>query len=104
MSAAFSKYFSTYGNEQLSLEWLITHPSFRRRGAGTKLCRWGEEEAIKRGCWTLTVMASPLGRLLYEHLGYRHVATVTAQVDGEEEKVDIDAMAKEDVSAPARPA
>lgn len=101
MSAAFAKYFDTYGNEQLSLDWLITHPDFRRRGAGTMLCQWGENEAIKRGGWTLTVMASPLGTLLYKHLGYRTLGTVTAQVDGERDKVDITVLAKEDIGATA---
>lgn len=104
VSAACTKYLSIYGNQQLSLEWLITHPSFRRRGAGTKLCRWGEEEAAKRGGWTLTVMASPMGKLLYAHLGYRLVGTVTAGMDGEEETVDIDVLSKEDVCGTARPA
>lgn len=104
MSAAFKKYFSIYGNEQLSLEWLVTHPSFRRRGAGTKLCKWGEEEAIRRGGWTLTVMASPMGNVLYAHLGYRLVGTVTAGMDNEEETVDIDIMSKEDLCPTARPA
>lgn len=102
MSAGFARYFDSYGNEQLSLSWLITHPDFRRRGAGTMLCQWGEDEAMERGGWTLTVMASPLGTFLYEHLGYRIFGTVTAQVDGEQEKVDITVLAKEDVGANAR--
>ncbi|KAF3768123.1 hypothetical protein M406DRAFT_253529 [Cryphonectria parasitica EP155] len=100
MSMAFPKYFGRYGGEQLSLQWLITHPNFRRRGAGTMLCGWGEQEAIKRGGgWSLTVMASPMGRLLYEHLGYRLLGAVTAQVDGEEERVDIYILAKEGLGA-----
>lgn len=66
------------------------------------LCQWGEDEAIRRGGWTLTVMASPLGTLLYKHLGYGLIGDVTVQAEGEDEKVDIDILAKTDVGACAK--
>lgn len=75
--------------------WLITHPDFRRRGAATSMCNWGREEAERRGGWTLTVMASPMGRLLYEHLDYKFVGSEVAQVNGEDEMVVLDIMNKE---------
>ncbi|KAH6628912.1 acyl-CoA N-acyltransferase [Chaetomium tenue] len=92
MTENFDKFFARYGEEQLHLWMLITHPDFRRRGAGTQLCNWGVEEAARRGGWILTVMASPMGKNLYDHLGYNLVGYGTAQVDGEAEKVDIYAL------------
>lgn len=91
---AFAGYFRLYANAHLHLWMVITHPDFRRRGAGTMLCEWGQDEADKRGGWPLTVLANPMGRAFYQHLGYRIVGSVTAQVDGEHEKVDIDALEK----------
>jgi ribosomal protein S18 acetylase RimI-like enzyme len=92
MTRSFDKSFARYGERQLHLWMLITHPDFRRRGAGTQLCNWGVEESARRGGWILTVMASPMGKSLYDHLGYNLVGCETAKVDGEEEKVDIYAL------------
>lgn len=89
----FVKYLARYGEEQLLLWELMTHPDFRRRGAGTMLCDWGEKEAAKKG-WTLTVMSSPIGRLLYEHLGYELVGSERVQADGEDEAFDIYSLIK----------
>ncbi|KAF3763536.1 hypothetical protein M406DRAFT_357110 [Cryphonectria parasitica EP155] len=97
MSETYSKYFNKYGSKQLRLEWLIVHPDFRYRGAGTILCNWGKEEAIKRGGWTLTVTASPMGKCLYNKLGYQDLGVVVAQVDKEVERVGIFVLAKEDL-------
>jgi len=85
----FKKHFLKYGSRQMHLWLLITHPDWRRRGAGTMLCNWGLKESNKRGNWPLTVMASPMGKPFYEHLGYELRGTETARVKGEEEKVDI---------------
>ena len=92
MTRSFDSFFARYGDEQLHLWMLITHPNFRRRGAGSQLCNWGVEESARRGGWILTVMASPMGKDLYEHLGCSLVGCETAQVDVEEEKVDIYAL------------
>jgi predicted GNAT family acetyltransferase len=73
---------------------LVTHPDFRRRGAGSMICSWGEKVASKKG-WTLTLFASPIGKFLYEHLGYKHVGSEQVQVDGEDEVISIDSMVKE---------
>lgn len=94
MSRGFDKYFAKYGKEQAHLWMLFTHPDFRRRGFGTMLCNWGQKEAMKKG-WVLTVMASPMGRILYEYLGYKIVGSERVQVSGEDENVDIDCMMKE---------
>ncbi|KAK4649347.1 uncharacterized protein QC761_118050 [Podospora bellae-mahoneyi] len=94
MERTFARCFESYGKEQLHLWMLVTHPDFRRRGAGTRLCNWGVDESARRGGWILTVMASPMGRKLYEELGYVLVGTDTARVGGEEEHVVIDALEK----------
>jgi len=72
---------------------LYTHPDFRRRGAGTMLCNWGQKVAMKKGL-DLTVQATPMGRLLYEHIGYRFLGSVKVQTEGEDESFDIDSLAK----------
>jgi hypothetical protein len=40
----------------------------------------------------VTLLASPLGRLFYSHLGFRFLKTLMVQVSGEEEKVYMHAM------------
>lgn len=69
MDAAFTKYFAQYGNQQIHLWLLCTHPSFRRRGAGTRLCEWGLDQAKQRAV-PATVLASPMGNRLYEEVGF----------------------------------
>ncbi|KAF4468604.1 putative acyln-acyltransferase [Fusarium albosuccineum] len=84
----FRDHFSQHGNLHVNLQWLITHPGHRRLGAGTRQCKWGRAQALDMGK-VLTVMASPMGKRLYEKLDYRVVGSVTAQVKGEEENVVI---------------
>jgi ribosomal protein S18 acetylase RimI-like enzyme len=84
----FQEYFAKYGNEQVHLWLLATHPDFRRRGAGTMLCNWGKEQAVERR-WVLTVLACPMGKLLYQALGYKLVGSVIVQVDDEDEKLEV---------------
>ncbi|GAP92892.1 putative acyl- N-acyltransferase [Rosellinia necatrix] len=55
----------------LVLGTCATHPSYQRRGVGTKLTRWGLDEARRRGVSDVTVEASAMGRRLYERLGFR---------------------------------
>ena len=78
LSAAYDKYFSGYGGKQIHLWLLTTHPDFRRRGAGTMLYNWGFDRAAEKG-WVVTVLASPLGKLLYERLGCKLLGSVTVQ-------------------------
>lgn len=86
------KHFFKYLGRQYHLWLLVTHPDFRRRGAGSRLCNWAQEQAPRD--WALTVMGSPMGRALYEYLGYKLVGTVTARVEDEEECVVIYALEK----------
>jgi predicted N-acetyltransferase YhbS len=87
LTQGFDHYFAAYGKQQIHLWLLTTHPDFRRQGAGTRLCNWGLEEARKKG-WMLTVVASAMGKSLYEHLGYKLVGTLKIQADGEDETFD----------------
>ncbi|KAI1271202.1 hypothetical protein F5Y07DRAFT_26379 [Xylaria sp. FL0933] len=48
-----------------------THPSYQRRGIGTKLTQWGLDEARRQGISDVTVEGSRMGRRLYERLGFR---------------------------------
>jgi hypothetical protein len=50
-----------------------------------------QKESVKRGGEVLTVMASPMGRLLYEPVG-----SGKAQADEKDVKVDIDSLVKRD--------
>ena len=80
----FKTYFAEYANEQINLAALVVHPDFRRRGAGTTSVNWGIENAEKKG-WPVTLCASPMGQLLYEHLKFTKIATEIVRVEGEEE-------------------
>ncbi|KAI1456476.1 acyl-CoA N-acyltransferase [Annulohypoxylon moriforme] len=91
MDEAFELYFSEYGTDQIHLWLLATRPAFRRRGAGTRLCRWGLERASKNSICT-TVLASPMGKCLYEELGFTNCDSFFIQVDGEAEKLQLWAM------------
>ncbi len=87
-----------YGSKHFHLQILATHPSYQRRGAGASLCSWGIKLAERRAM-TITVFASPMGELLYEHLGFRSVALVTVKADDDDESVTLAAM----VYRPRRP-
>ncbi|KAF2747096.1 hypothetical protein M011DRAFT_381004, partial [Sporormia fimetaria CBS 119925] len=57
------------------LETLVTHPDHHRRGAGSKLVKWGVEEADRLGVEGY-VEASEMGAPLYERYGFREVKRV----------------------------
>jgi len=47
---------------------------------------------VKDSLQDMSVMASPMGRLLYSQLGFRAVETFYIQVPGEAEKLTLEAM------------
>ncbi|KAI1409962.1 acyl-CoA N-acyltransferase [Hypoxylon sp. FL1857] len=102
MCEEFDSYFGKYGDNQVHLWLLATHPDFRRRGAGTRLCRWGLEWASQQSLYT-TVLASPMGRSLYEELSFVECGSFMVQVDGEAEKLEIWAMTYEKDKEPEKP-
>ena len=57
---SFQKYFAKYAEKQIRLWLLVTHPNFRRHGAGTMLTERGIRTAKDKG-WPVTVLASPMG-------------------------------------------
>ena len=85
---------SRYGNEQLFLLSLATHPDYQRRGAAAKLCAWGVKEAEKRAV-NMTLFSSPMGRSLYLKLGFKQVGMVHTQVEGDDAFLDFPAMVRE---------
>ncbi|KAL2869464.1 uncharacterized protein BJX67DRAFT_379018 [Aspergillus lucknowensis] len=96
LSAAKQQYFdSVYGDRQVHLWILGTHPQYQRHGFGTKQCVWGMEFA-KAHAAPVTVFSSPMGGALYASLGFRTLGQVVVQVEGEEEKLTIGAMIYED--------
>ena len=90
-----------YGNRQLQLLILGTHPNYRRQRAATQLCRWGLQLAQEHEV-PITVLASPIGQKLYSHLGFRAVGAVIVQVEGEEERLSITAMIRDPAGQIAR--
>jgi len=95
LSKAQRKFFDkVYGNNQLHLRILGTHPDYQRRGAATKHCQWGMELA-KRKSAAVTLFSSPLGQKLYSSLSFKMIGTVIVQVEREEEKLTIGAMVYE---------
>lgn len=50
------------------------------------------EQAARDGV-VVTLMASPMGRLVYPRLGFKELGEVTAQVPGEAERTFLYAMA-----------
>ncbi|KAI1070168.1 hypothetical protein LB507_007962 [Fusarium sp. FIESC RH6] len=93
LQSEFKRYFIPIGRGQIPLWALYTHPDFRRRGAGTMICKWGIQQAVDTNRH-LTLCATPMGKLLYLSLGYKSLGKIVVQVEGEEEKIVQDAMVK----------
>ncbi|KAH7039722.1 acyl-CoA N-acyltransferase [Microdochium trichocladiopsis] len=86
-TAAARRYFSRHWERQYHLWALVTHPDYRRRGAGTALVRWGTRAAREKGGWAASVIASsPAGKRLYAYCGFEELGEVVVQIEGEEEK------------------
>lgn len=88
LSDAFEEHFAKYAGNQVHLWLLTTHPDYRHRGAGTALCRWGMQLAQQKG-QPVTVLASRMGQMLYEHLCFQPLGNVVVQAPGEEKQLQI---------------
>jgi GNAT superfamily N-acetyltransferase len=80
-----------YTGGYMFLKILLCHPSYRRRGAGTALVKWGMSVAHVQGVNT-ALFSSPMGVPLYHRLGFQQIGTFEVKVDGDEEKLGIPAM------------
>lgn len=74
------------GRKHWYLELLATRPEYQGKGAAGKLLRWGIERADEEGTETY-LEASPDGKPIYEHLGFREVDRLVVELDGEGEGV-----------------
>jgi len=83
---------TAYGDRQVHLMILATHPDHQRQGAGTRHCQWGMELAKEKNS-AVTLFSSPMGTRLYTELEFKILDYVTVQVVGEEKKLSIGVMA-----------
>ena len=86
-----SKFDAIYGHHQIRLANMKTHPDFMRYGHGSRLLRWGIDLAEKDRL-AVTVASSPMGKLLYQHMGFTVVEEVRIQLTGETYYVDCQLM------------
>jgi GNAT superfamily N-acetyltransferase len=93
-AAMKEKFESVYGDQQVHLQILGTHPKHQRMGAASTLLRFGIQKAQDRGL-PVTLFASPMGQPLYASFGFESRGTVNIQVQGEKEHVSVVAMALE---------
>lgn len=83
--------FHKWGEEQITLSVLTVLPDFRRQGVATMMVRWGTSAASEKG-WPLTLCASPMGQLLYDHLKFKVIGTEVIQAEDEEGSFSSSAM------------
>ena len=81
-----------YGDRQMSLRQMATHPDYWRRGAGHLVVDWGVKKAIEAGI-AIVMFASPMGKKLYEKFGFHELGTVYVHSLGDEESLNVSGMA-----------
>ncbi|KAL2148942.1 hypothetical protein VTH82DRAFT_1628 [Thermothelomyces myriococcoides] len=91
--ADYKKTLDAHYNNHVFLRILMTHPNYRRRGAGTKLTEWGVNLARSQRIPT-TVFASPMGLKLYEKLGFRKIMKCCVNVKGDTESLKLPVLVK----------
>jgi len=69
------------GRKHWYLEILATRPEWQGKGAGGKLLRWGLAKADEEGTETY-LEASPDGKPIYEHLGFKEVDRLVVPLEG----------------------
>ncbi|KAF1990071.1 hypothetical protein K402DRAFT_371027 [Aulographum hederae CBS 113979] len=87
------EYFSDL-TDWWSLELLVTDRNYRRRGAASRLVRWGMNQADIEGL-ACGVEASVMGALLYTALGFRKLVTWCVRVPGDDDELVYDVMRRE---------
>lgn len=89
-----------YGDRQMSLRQMATHPDYWRRGAGHLFVDWGVKKAIEAGI-AIVMFASPMGKKLYETFGFREVGTVYVHSLGDKESLNVSGMAWDEAAVKA---
>lgn len=72
------------GRRHWYLELVATRPEEQGKGAAGKLLRWGIQRADEEGTETY-LEASPDGKPIYEHFGFREVERLVVELDGKGE-------------------
>jgi GNAT superfamily N-acetyltransferase len=85
LSKGRPSFFEVYGDDQIWLQSLGTHPDYMRRGFGSALVQWGIQVA-KEDHLVVSLVASPMGALLYAHLGFQTLGQIVVQAPEETEK------------------
>lgn len=85
------RFFEVYGDDQIWLQSLGTHPDYMRRGFGSALVQWGIQ-VTKENHLVVSLLASPMGTLLYAHSGFRTLGQIGFQALEEIEKFSLNAM------------
>jgi predicted acetyltransferase len=76
-----------WGKTRMELVHLVCNPSYQSRGAVISLTEWGLQRAKEQGL-PIMLTASPLGRLVFQHLGFRDLDYLECGVEGQKEKVN----------------
>lgn len=73
-----------FGEQQLYLEELATHPDYQSRGAGTQLVSRGIERGRRQGV-NVTLLAQPTAEEFYLRRGFAEMRNISIEsVDGDE--------------------
>ncbi|KAN0099202.1 acyl-CoA N-acyltransferase [Hyaloscypha variabilis] len=74
------------GRKHWYLEFVATRPEEQGRGAAGMLLRWGIQKADEEGTEAY-LEASPEGKPVYEHYGFREVERLVVSLEGKEDVV-----------------
>ncbi|ESZ92732.1 hypothetical protein SBOR_6897 [Sclerotinia borealis F-4128] len=85
---ARKKYSEMFEGNDLYLNLMGTHPTYRRRGYASQLLRWGIERA-ERDNAPLSLSASPMGEPTYLACGFEEIGRVDLVVEGDYEKQEL---------------
>ncbi|KAI1326692.1 hypothetical protein F5Y16DRAFT_400192 [Xylariaceae sp. FL0255] len=80
-----------FGDAQINLMILATHPDYRRLGAAAMLLDWGQEKARAEHV-AVTLFSSPMGYPLYVKKGFTKVTSVRVQIEGDDAFADLPVM------------
>ena len=84
-------YDDVYGaDNHVELVRLKTHPDYMRRGFGSALVKWGIDLAKEQHLAAVSVVASPMGMLLFAHLGFKHLEQLMTRAPGDTETLTLD--------------